>query len=145
MQCGSDDMEELIKKYRHQKRIPSTLCCFTLLLEWVGTEDAQNALQAIIGRFKTVRGARVSLPKILHHKSIHELLVSYGLEEVNPYFMQDGDLLVLNGYQTLIFGSGYFFGVIHEGEEVFDYISASTVLNPETLEDAKAYRKIIKE
>lgn len=95
------DIDVLIKKYRGQERIPSRLCCFTLLLEWVDTPESQNALELISGRFKTVRGAKRVLPELLQHKDLASLMAANSTEQIDPNFIQDGDLLVVDGYHTL--------------------------------------------
>ncbi|MDX7825733.1 hypothetical protein SJR89_01260 [Aeromonas caviae] len=131
--------DRLINKYRGQERIPSRLCCFTLLLEWVDTPESQNALELISGRFKTVRGAKRVLPELLQHKDLDSLMTANSTEQIDPNFIQDGDLLVVDGYHTLIFhGGGYLFGVVDSG--TFDYVDFSSVLSAN--KDLKAYRKL---
>lgn len=133
------DIELLINKYRGQERIPSKLCCFTLLLEWVDTQETQNALELISGRFKTVIGAKRVLPELLQHKDLDSLMAANGVKQIDPNFIQDGDLLVVDGYHTLIFnGGGYLFGVVDSG--TFDYVDFSSVLSAN--KDLKAYRKL---
>ncbi|TNI70183.1 hypothetical protein CF122_13360 [Aeromonas media] len=132
------DIELLINKYRGQERIPSKLCCFTLLLEWVDTPDTQNALGLISGRFKTVMGAKRVLPQILQHPDLDALMAANGTEPIDPNFIQDGDLLVVDGYHTLIFHSNYLFGVVDSG--TFDYVDFSSVLSAN--KDLKAFRKL---
>ncbi|MFR9702218.1 DUF6950 family protein [Aeromonas sanarellii] len=132
------DIELLINKYRGQERIPSKLCCFTLLLEWVDTQETQNALELISGRFKTVRGAKRVLPELLQHKDLDSLMTANGVEPIDPNFIQDGDLLVVDGFHTLIFHSAYLFGVVDGG--VFDYVDFSSVLSAN--KDLTAYRKL---
>lgn len=132
------DIDVLINKYRGQERIPSKLCCFTLLLEWVDTPDTQNALGLISGRFKTVRGAKRVLPELLQHKDLDALMTANSVEVIDPNFIQDGDLLVIDGYHTLVFHSGYLFGVVDSG--TFDYVDFSSVLS--TNKDLKAFRKL---
>lgn len=132
------DIDVLINKYRGQERIPSKLCCFTLLLEWVDTPDTQNALELILGRFKTVRGAKRVLPELLQHKDLESLMTANGVEPIDPNFIQDGDLLIVNGYHTLIFHSLYLFGVVDSG--TFDYVDFSSVISAN--KDLKAYRKL---
>lgn len=132
------DIELLINKYRGQERIPSKLCCFTLLLEWISTPDTQNALELISGRFKTVRGAKRVLPELLQHKDLDSLMTANGVEPIDPNFLQDGDLLVVDGFHTLIFHEGYLFGVVDGG--VFDYVDFSSVISAN--KDLKAYRKL---
>jgi len=132
------DIDVLINKYRGQKRIPSKLCCFTLLLEWVDSQESQNALELISGRFKTVMGAKRVLPQILQHKDLDSLMAANSTEQIDPNFIQDGDLLVVDGYHTLIFHSGYLFGVVDSG--TFDYVDFSSVISAN--KDLKAYRKL---
>ncbi|WP_205599314.1 DUF6950 family protein [Aeromonas rivipollensis] len=132
------DIELLINKYRGQERIPSKLCCFTLLLEWVDTPDTQNALELILGRFKTVMGAKRVLPQILQHPDLDALMAANGVEPIDPNFIQDGDLLVVDGYHTLIFHDAYLFGVVDGG--TFDYVEMGSVLSAN--KDLKAYRKL---
>ncbi|WP_439829621.1 DUF6950 family protein [Aeromonas caviae] len=127
------DIELLINKYRGQERIPSERCCFTLLLEWVDTPETQNALELILGRFKTVRGAKRVLPELLQHKDLDSLMAANGVKQIDPNFIQDGDLLVVDDH-TLIFNGGYLFGVLDSG--TFDYVDFSSAIS------AKAYRKI---
>lgn len=135
------DIDVLINKYRGQERIPSKLCCFTLLLEWVDTPDTQNALELTSGRFKTVRGAKRVLPELLQHKDLESLMTANGVEPIDPNFIQDGDLLVVDGYHTLIFHGGYLFGVVGGG--TFDYVDLRSVLSAN--KDLKAYRRTSKQ
>lgn len=136
---GSNDGHRCTnKKIQGQERIPSRLCCFTLLLEWVDTPESQNALELISGRFKTVRGAKRVLPELLQHKDLASLMAANSTEQIDPNFIQDGDLLVVDGYHTLIFHSGYLFGVVDSG--TFDYVDFSSVIS--TNADVKAYRKL---
>ncbi|WP_349918163.1 DUF6950 family protein [Aeromonas veronii] len=130
--------DRLITKYRGQERIPSKLCCFTLLIEWISTPEAQNALQLISGRFKTVRGAKKVLPELLQHKDLESFMAANGVESIDPNFIQEGDLLVVSGYHTLIYHSGYLFGVLDSG--TFDYVQFSTVTSSN--KDLKAFRKL---
>jgi len=133
------DIDVLINKYRGQERIPSKLCCFTLLLEWVDTPESQNALELISGRFKTVMGAKRVLPQLLQHKDLDSLMAANGVEQIDPNFIQDGDLLVVDGYHTLIFHGGcYLFGVVDGG--TFEYVECGQVLSANT--DVKAFRKV---
>ncbi|MGE6114372.1 DUF6950 family protein [Aeromonas salmonicida] len=132
-------MEELINKYRGQQRAPSTTCCFTMLLEWVDTEDSRNALESIAGRFKTIRGAKRVLPQILNHPDLDSFMLANGVELIDPYFMQDGDLLVVDGSHSLIYHCGYLFGVTGS-TEIFEYLEVNTVLNAKN--HKQAYRKI---
>ncbi|WP_448000009.1 DUF6950 family protein [Aeromonas sanarellii] len=132
------DIELLINKYRGQERIPSKLCCFTLLLEWVDTQETQNALELISGRFKTVRGAKRVLPELLQHKDLDSLMTANGVEVIDPNFIQDGDLLVVDGYHTLIFHSAYLFGVVDGG--TFEYVEMGSVISAN--KDLTAYRKL---
>lgn len=132
------DIDVLINKYRGQERIPSKLCCFTLLLEWVDTHETQNALELISGRFKTVRGAKRVLPELLQHKDLDSLMTANGVEVIDPNFIQDGDLLVVDGYHTLIFHSAYLFGVVDGG--TFEYVEMGSVISAN--KDLKAYRKL---
>lgn len=135
------DIELLINKYRGQERIPSKLCCFTLLLEWISTPDTQNALELISGRFKTVRGAKRVLPELLQHKDLDSLMAANGVKQIDPNFIQDGDLLVVDGYHTLIFHGGYLFGVVDGG--TFDYVEMGSVISEN--KDLKAYRRTSKQ
>lgn len=132
------DIDVLINKYRGQERIPSKLCCFTLLLAYVDTPETQNALELISGRFKTVMGAKRVLPQILQHPDLDALMAANGTEPIDPNFIQDGDLLVVDGYHTLIFHGGYLFGVVDSG--TFDYVDFSSVLSAN--KDLKAFRKL---
>lgn len=132
------DIDVLINKYRGQERIPSKLCCFTLLLEWVDTPATQDALERITGRFKTVRGAKRVLPELLQHKDLDALMTANGVESINPNFIQDGDLLVVDGYHTLIFHGGYLFGVVDSG--TFEYVYFAQVISANT--DVKAFRNL---
>lgn len=142
MKCGSSNMiEELINKYRGQQRDVSRLCCFTMLLEWIGTEESLQGLELIAGRFKTIRGARRVLPELLQGTDLDSYMTRNGAEQISPNFMQDGDLLVIDGSHSYIFYCGYLFGV--NTSETFDYRPYTDVMNchQEEYKSIKAYRK----
>lgn len=132
-------MDELIHKYRGYQRAPSTLCCFTMLLEWVDSQDSRQGLEAIAGRFKTILGAKRVLPQILNHPDLDSFMIANGVELIDYRFMQDGDLLVVDGSHSLIYFGGYFFGV-SGSDEIFDFFEVNTVLNASNKK--QAYRKI---
>ncbi|MFM5114549.1 hypothetical protein ACEUAG_11475 [Aeromonas hydrophila] len=132
-------MDELIHKYRGKQRAPSTLCCFTMLLEWVGSQDSRQGLELIAGRFKTILGAKRVLPQILNHPDLDSFMIANGVELIDYRFMQDGDLLVVDGSHSLIYFGGYFFGV-SGSDEIFDFFEVNTVLNASNKK--QAYRKI---
>lgn len=131
-------MDELIHKYRGHQRAPSTLCCFTMLLEWVDSQDSRQGLELIAGRFRTILGAKRVLPQILNHPDLDSFMIANGIELIDYRFMQDGDLLVVDGSHSLIYYGGYFFGVMTN--QVFDFFEVNTVLNANSKK--QAYRKI---
>jgi len=110
------DIDVLINKYRGQERIP----------------------ELILGRFKTVRGAKRVLPELLQHKDLDSLMAANGVKQIDPNFIQDGDLIEVDGYHTLIFHGSYLFGVVDSG--VFDYVDFSSVISAN--KDLKAFRKL---
>lgn len=134
-------IEELINKYRGNRRVVSRLCCFTMFMEWLGTEEAKKGLEVIAGRFTTVRGARRVLPELLQASDLDEFISRNGAEQINPNFMQDGDLLVVNGSHSYIFYCAYLFGV--DTSETFEYRPYADVMNchQEEYKAIKAYRK----
>ncbi|MGY6036660.1 hypothetical protein [Aeromonas sp. AE23HZ002T15] len=134
------DIEELISKYRGHQRAPSTLCCFTMLLEWVDTPESQDGLERIAGRFKTVRGAVRVLPEILQAPDLNAYMERNGIELLNHNFMQDGDLLVLDGTHSYLFYCGYLFGVTGGENEIFGFAPFIDVKIHEH-KSAQAYRR----
>lgn len=130
-------MEELLNKYNGQERIVSRMCCFTMLLEWMATEESLNGVELIAGLFKTIRGARRVLPELLNGTDLNSFMHRNNIHQVNPNFMQDWDLLIIDGAHSYILYCGYLFGVADNNK--FTYRPYSDVMN----QHQKEYENIV--
>ncbi|WP_429050324.1 hypothetical protein [Aeromonas hydrophila] len=123
---------KIIEKYMGRERVPSSLCCFTMLLEYLGKEDD---LERVRGRFSTIRGAMRVLPKLFDYTSLHDFIIDSGFHEVDTRFLQDGDL-VLDDFHTYIVYGDVLFGV--GKDSVFKPHRVNNITNNQNV---KTYRR----
>lgn len=102
-----DSIIKIIEQYNGKQRVPSTLDCLTMLLEVLGRADL---LELIRGRYKTIRGGLVRLPKLTGLPSLDMLMLDTH-EVIDPRFIQDFDVMIQNGSHVCLYFQCCLFGV----------------------------------